>query len=574
MKKSMDKYFKNANKQSKRKEGEIYTDLNISDEVHKFYGDISKEFFDFDKVKASNGIIEPYDLSVHISTLITKIEAETKLIVSKYPKYYWKFITTALPKDIYSGELPTTWAFAVKMMESAISFSSQEVDVSELYKGIEFQSTKSVLINIDDSFILDYCYLIALSRTICDMYVTIRFASKGCNFKFISKNVTPEIIGDIDIESSVHLYDQRNVIEARVSSSRYLPTKSGFSLKQKHIGKIGQYLIVANDNPNPKMDFVPKYANKLKKTRLTEINYNIMPFNLHTISKDFKVKNTDFPWKIELLEIICILDFVSKIIANGWVFLPDIAMKGYILISKSFVSEHFPPFVESCKSYQKDIFNRTFELSSNDLIEKYKQPISEQIYPSNASLLFDAGKMLGFDLSNSLDLLLKHLQYTKSQGEIANLRGDFFESQTQEIIDLTRYKPKNEVRALVGKQLKSNGKFITDIDSIFIVEDVLIAISCKSMPITEEYDRGDYVSIRNTTSNLSKYILEWKDKIEYINKNKVGDNYDLSSFTNVYGVVVTPNVLYLDHEKLHQLPIDGLFNYMSVLEMESWLNKT
>ncbi|MFL1802948.1 hypothetical protein ACJW8F_16340 [Plesiomonas shigelloides] len=568
--KQLERYFKKVTRQSKKRMVEINIDIDIPAEVVKSHNELAKLLLNFGGlVDDSTNRISAFEVNKHASDNISKIEKYIVKLVNNYPKYYWKFYLTALPKEHFQGNLETTFLFAIKMVESCISFSNKEIDENELYK-----NGNSVTIEISDSVVKDYCKLVGYSHLLGDMYTLIRISSKGCDFKIQENELIPTPIDENGIIESIKLFDDRNVIESKVENGMNMPSKSGFSLKQRHLSNLASLIIVANENQSGKYEYIPKKATKLKDAKYTKVNFNIVPVSLETIFSEFKLSKDGLPWEIELLEVICILQFATTLILRGWFFLPDIAEKGYLLFPKGFIDAYFQGFIDSVKKMQLEKLGTTFTNDAAEVIRKHSRPLGENIYPSNVSVLFDAGKMLGFDISCSFEFLLNKLEYTKKQGDIANLRGCFFEEQTQEIIDNSKLKPARNVRNLVAKTLRFRNKSITDFDAIMVIGKSLIAISCKSILDNLDYDKGDYKTVRNITSSLEKYVEDWRAKIKIINDNKLGDNYDFSKFDEVIGLVVTPSVLYCNLTYRNELTIKGLYENMSSREFEAWINIT
>lgn len=513
-----------------------------------------------------NGVISPQYLCEYINSIIQVVEADIKKHVNKYPIYYWKFMISALPKDAYKGGIQTTWLFTIQMLESCISFSNNEIISDELYK-----DGFCVLIDITEDMISDYGELIGLTKVLRDLYVLLRFSSKGCYFivDLIENDIFP--INDNNIIESIELYDTRNIGESVISGDFNIPSRCGFSLNQNKNFSAMTTIILTTDNKNPKYETVYKRlkGNGAKETVRT--NYHLSTLNLETIINEFDCSKEISPWEMELLEISCIFSFTTYAMLKGWVLITDIITKGYMLMPKEFTHAHFRGFMKLFKNKNSKNFRFTTNIKPEEILNKYLHPIENNIYPSNSSMIFDAGNMIGFNLSTATGIFVKLSEYTKKQGNIANLRGKFFEEQTQELIDKTEFTPNEKIKALISRDLRFNNKKITDLDAIMIVDNVLLILSCKSILLTDDYDKGNYNAIRNTTKSIEKYVSDWREKVAFFNENPVGGNYDLSSFKEISGIVVTPNVLYLDQQYRQELPIKGLFEQMSLLELEKWM---
>ncbi|EMR44819.1 hypothetical protein [Pseudomonas putida] len=566
----LNKYFEQSYKLLKRKQTKLNTTIDLPSEIDKNHASLFLELLDFKKlIDKPDNQISASSLNSYAKESLSRVENNAIELANKHPKYYWKFYLTGFSKDHFKGELETSFLFNLKMFESCISFSEKRINEAELYK-----NGNAVALEINDSVVKDYCKLVGYSLLLKDLYTLIRISSKGCDFQYHIDKPFPTPIYDNLVNESIQLYDNRNVTESTVDSGMNMPSKSGFSLKQKNLRKIENLLILANENAEAdvKYEKIPKTFKNPKEKINTKMNFSIIRISLETIYDEFKLGNEKLPWADELLEIIGLLQFVTDAILRGWVLLPAVAEKGYILLPKTFVTNYIHGFIESVKKYQLGKLGISFSINAEDLIKKYSRPLRGRIYPANTSIIFDAGKMFGFDMSCSFEILLHQLEYTKSQGKIANLRGLFFESQTQDSIDASTFKPASNIRALVAKPLKLGNKQITDLDAILVSGKTLVAISCKSLLVNEDYDMGDYRTIRNITSSIEKYVEEWRSKTTFINNNKVGDNYDLSEVDHIIGLVLTPSVLYCNVSYRNELSLKGLYENMSSHELEAWLS--
>lgn len=166
-------------------------------------------------------------------------------------------------------------------------------------------------------------------------------------------------------------------------------------------------------------------------------------------------------------------------------------------------------------------------------------------------------------------------------GAIANLSAAQFEVATQNLIDASVLAPPAELRDLRGKTLRLNGKAVTDVDAILVVDKTkLFLISCKKYLIRVDYLAGEYPAARSGMQRLNAALDEWKERVATFQSSPVGDNYDFSGY-EVEGFIVLPELLFTprsdSRETLH-FGRDGLFftkvesfsQLAATLEMASW----
>ncbi|HCH5091126.1 hypothetical protein [Vibrio parahaemolyticus] len=562
--KPIDKLYKDLNKQSRRKGKSVGLEIDFEAEAISSHIDIFVNVVDIHRIKNNNGMYESIDVNNAVCKAIPKVEQEIKKLVDKYPRYHWKYLIARLPKSVLQGNLETTYTFGAHLLESCTSFSTRDIDENELYKDGNY-----VIISPTAEVQKDFACLLGYACALRQLYVILRTSSKGVDYQLTVESPFPERIEVDSIIRAIELYDKRN----EVGFNSYAPTKSGFSLEQFKFKHKSDIVIVSSINSSPYQDYIPKSLKKPKNKKYTMINYSIYPFDLNTIYENFAKEKVDFPWPDEVLEIIVIIKFSSWCLKKGWVFAPDICENGYYLLIKDFVINALGQVVLELNQEFSERFGVEVTISGQDLVEKYMKPVRNEMYPGNAALFFDAGKMIGVDMVSVLPVLMSVMEYTSKQGNVANYRGNFFEVQTQNMIDNSIFKPDENIHLFIGKHLKLSQRTITDFDAILVKDNVLVAVSCKSMLQGDAYDKGDYKSIRNAKTSLEKYVREWRDKVSIINSNKVGDNYDFSGFDEVIGIVLTPNVFYVDVDYHSETKLTGLFESMSTTELASWLNE-
>jgi hypothetical protein len=162
------------------------------------------------------------------------------------------------------------------------------------------------------------------------------------------------------------------------------------------------------------------------------------------------------------------------------------------------------------------------------------------------------------------------LQFPKVQGKVANERATWFEDVVQELIDTTPWTAP-EVRSLRQTPLILGGKTLTDIDAIGTRGSDLLIVSCKSIPYTMDYDRGVYNTIRNAETTVVNAVAHWKGIVETLDSTRVGDNYNLSGFNRIIGVVCTPFAVYTKSAEALSTTTDSLRWASSLDELAHFL---
>lgn len=151
------------------------------------------------------------------------------------------------------------------------------------------------------------------------------------------------------------------------------------------------------------------------------------------------------------------------------------------------------------------------------------------------------------DVDAATQRLPKLLSFPRSLGgELVNSRARRFEDVVQEMIDSTGWAPSEHLRSIRAlKSLRLGGQDVTDFDAVAERDGVLLAVDCKSIVYTPEYDRGDFGVVRNVRTDIEGYVRKWADRIDRLRSDPVGDNYDLSGYRQVIGIICTPHVYFV-----------------------------
>ena len=85
-----------------------------------------------------------------------------------------------------------------------------------------------------------------------------------------------------------------------------------------------------------------------------------------------------------------------------------------------------------------------------------------------------------------------------------------------------------------------HGKAITDIDAIGERGDRLLLVSCKGIPFSDAWNRGECRAVLNVAAAADAAVADWRDRMAKLQAEPRGDNYDFSRHSELIGVVVFP----------------------------------
>ncbi len=187
-------------------------------------------------------------------------------------------------------------------------------------------------------------------------------------------------------------------------------------------------------------------------------------------------------------------------------------------------------------------------------------------------ILREAGSQICFDVAALWARLRVRLQYPPATGALANMRAEHFELRVQDAVSASKWRPSEALASLRGRKLKRNRLTITDIDAIGELDGTLLFVSCKSIVLTGEHDRGTHNDIRNAAGAVSGYVADWRTKVAAL-RAAPGDNFDFAAHTRVIGVVCTPHVVYVESGDATAEVDNGLRACSSFAEFIAWLNQ-
>jgi hypothetical protein len=194
-------------------------------------------------------------------------------------------------------------------------------------------------------------------------------------------------------------------------------------------------------------------------------------------------------------------------------------------------------------------------------------PMRPVIRPAgNESVIVDL-EALTYALQRSLD------RPPLSGGADVNVWSGHFERNVQAGIDATLWRPAPGMAAMVGRTLRRGGQDITDIDAVGERNETLLIVSCKAIPFSDAWDRGEYNVVRNIASKVDEAIATWERVVLGFRRNPVGDNYDFSSYRSILGVVVLPHVPWTPSRGALREVRSGLPVAVAASELTHWCER-
>jgi hypothetical protein len=157
-------------------------------------------------------------------------------------------------------------------------------------------------------------------------------------------------------------------------------------------------------------------------------------------------------------------------------------------------------------------------------------------------------------------------------GEYANVWSSHFERVVQDAIDVSPWQPSKLIGDLRGVPLTVGHNPITDIGAIGERDGRMLLVSCKCIPFSEAWGRGEYNAVRNVASAVDLAVEEWADRLDKLRRTPHGGNYDFSAFTELIGVVVLPSLPWTPTASSVAETAPGLRVASSAGEFDHWIS--
>lgn len=514
--------------------------------------------------------VDAQTLCAYLDQCSRLIETELSEMASYYSKLQWLWYLRRLPIDIFSGELDTTFGYDSMLAETLTGLHGRSG------AGLKKQS-KVLVFDVNRSIMRRVIRLAHGVRFLSQIHSAYRRSGKGQPFEFMSGDPLPHFIESGPDEAAIELYDRR-VAEGKatlgIGRAGTLFGNSSFeNIKSNSEDSIMAVFRIKETIPTPTFlqtqEGLKTEIEVLARFHPTFINLSGLR-RLNNMLRD----NPTSVWSRQVVGIICLLRLGIYQIVYGTSALAKVLEYGYIVTDPPSFQDIFKQGHDWIVSFVGKVFPST-ELPEDvdSLIEMIEQtPGSMWPLKPHGIFRYDRG-FLCVDLYGASMLLNAAMEYPRHEGgEVANIRSLHFEETVQEIISISPWKPPSEILQYKRRKLRASGQGITDIDAIGKYNKSLLLVSCKSLVYSSEYDKGYYSVIRNSAQTITNAVLDWKQKIEFLERNKEGDNYDFTSFDHFIGVVCSPYPVYVPIGPATDLVSPGLKACCSAGELSDWLS--
>jgi hypothetical protein len=545
---------------------------NINKYVNEFLAKLKTRHF-FREASAMR-VLDPKAASLLFEACITNIEDIFLPHLNSYSAMRWFFYFRRLPNVIFEGDLNSTLPNARALIEV---YASQ----SKKYEVVGC-SSEGYVFDLDESALRHIARFVAFCNLMYDLQVQYRFANKGFSYRFFpTREVLPRRGPDSEKYEAVKLYDLRHnlprtflsaaLVQSGLAPNYLLDSAARFEseslicwglsdenkirpkdfLNSEHYS---EFLVRFGDDGILVGRYVPSSINL---SALFDI-YRRPSMAMHTLSES------------AALSLISLL-LGGLILSQQPLSLLRVVELGYFVIPHKFWFEFSTEnYKEICYTVQKYLPQFAPPVSVEEFRLKVAQYYSSSWPLAHGNPIRSTDAYVCVDMWAASMCFLTSIQFPAAQGKVANERAEKFEDIVQEELDHTPWADPS-IRIFRQKTLRFEGKPLTDIDAIGSRNGTLLIISCKSIPYSLAYDKGEHKAIRNAETTIVEAIRHWNNIVEHLKNFPKGENYDFSTFNKVVGVVCTPFVIYTS-DAISLTPVfEDLRPVLSLEELAKWM---
>jgi hypothetical protein len=486
--------------------------------------------------------------------LRARLEERARRNASAYSPHRWLWYLRRVPDLLLEGRVSTTLSYA---------FALAEVLTAETTGGEEPAIRGGfATFRVDEHVVRHVLSLAMRTRHIARVHSLIRMASKGCDLTFDADGM-PDVRCAAGLEESMRLFDDR------AAASEELLSRAGTPLPLHPSWDNMEETILACYRIDPQVIAVPD--EDVADARMRACFQPVLASADRL--KEFSARFAGLPWwQPEAVPLTLLLALAPHLVQS----LPrsEISLMrfGYLATKTAVLHAVWDAYGPKAVALTQEILGTSASIASCDDLLKQLRALKGSAWPLVApSPVRGNDSVIALELHGATSRLGTAFEFPLSDGPVANVRAEHFESGIQSVIDGSAWKPSDPIRQLRGRGLRLNGQTLTDIDAIGARSDALLLVSAKSRVYTARYDTGDHAQVRNAAAMIEKAVADWTRVTALLAGRPRGDNYDFTGLTRFIGVVCTPNVVWVPLGAASAEVAPGLRAAVSLEELEQWL---
>lgn len=485
-----------------------------------------------------------------------------------YSKVAWLWYSRRLPAQLFRGSRKSTAGYVHALFDAVTGTGGLPAGRLYVHNG-------AVVFPLDAAIAETIANMACGVLFLYDIQVSYRIAGKGIAFQSPAltgrHGVLPVPDESDDAWLAVRTYDSRHEVEN--DRSLFFATTgtviASSPNRRDSIACIGPCQGVWLDFP-----IVPgeERVDAVWKEMYANYSFQLSSFS-GLADVDRALGGTGTSWLTDETVIYLIFARLAMLAINMPYSVLNLVTRGYIVLSDAVFDAFYSESADDITEFVGTLTSRV----AVPRIDEFRRRMSEATGgcwpPLPHPVIRTALEHVYIDFYGAALGLRYALEYPAVQGDVANVRGSHFETQVQRVIDSGDWRPRQALALLRGRTLRRGGRAVTDIDAIGERGSELLLISCKSIPYSREYDRGAYTVVRNAASLIEKAVASWSRTAHDLFVNPVGDNYDLSAYSSLVHLVVTPFPVFSRSTSVLEELKPGLRRASSVSELQVWLMK-
>ena len=479
--------------------------------------------------------LDAIEAGAYLTTVRTNLEAQAEELAQTYSGVQWLWYTRRLSTDLFAGYLITTQFSDHGVLEALTGLSRNSAD-----QRLDIEGRSNALYPFDVESLRPVALMASIAVALSQCHSWLRRSGKGTEFIVQAKDL-PEPCPDEVLEDVITTFDERVAHDLKL---QWHP-----SLEQDAADQTAPILLgvtrIASDWTE-----VPAWRGRLSQRRFIRmsgqffIQFMTLGGLVDTVAAGGQ-SGTKW-WQPHTPSLVVLLQslfydaaFLSEVAGVG---LPKV---GYLRRDRDYaewvIDQVLPAFGEDLES----IFPGEVPADGRSVIQALES-VGPDIWPAQPGpIVRRLEEALVIDVwAASSRLHHDVLVPPELGGAMVNAAAFRFESVVQDRIDATPWRPSPSARSLLRGHLRFGGQNLTDIDAVGERDGTLLLVSCKNIPFSPAYDSGEHRVVRNVATTVDKAVQHWEQVVATMSASPVGDNFDVSAYEEVHGVVVTPRVTY------------------------------